>query len=133
MQRKARVVYRKSDGLCLQQPGRPPCFARPDLLADDRLIERQVIPEFGGQVTDYVVVERDYPGEKPPWDFKWTPRDMVPSTDDNDAVRAWRARKESKAVFRRIRRRRMEFDLKLAREAGDTEAVALLQDELKRL
>ena len=71
MPSKARVVYRKSDGLCLQSPTRPPCLARPDMITDRRLIDRQIIPEHGGKPKDYVVVEFDRSSKQPPWDFKW--------------------------------------------------------------
>ena len=130
--RKARVVFRRSDGLCLQNPRKAPCFATPEQLSDERLIERQVLPEHGGASGDYVVVEVDYPGKQPPWDAKWTPEGLVPATDATDAVKALRARSQVSPIQRRIRKRRMEQDLDLARAAGDEEAAVYIEEELKR-
>ena len=130
--RKARVVFRKSDGLCLQDPRRPPCFATREQLSDERVIERLVIPQHGGAAADFVVVELEYPGKQPPWDFKWTPEGLAPATDDTDAVKAWRIRGQMSPILRRIRKRRMEQDLVLAREAGDEEAAAYIEEELRR-
>ena len=131
MPAKARVVYRKSDGLCLHVPGQPPCLARPDMITDRRLVERQILPEHGGKREDYVVVEFDRSSKTPPWDFKWTPKGLVPATDALPAVRAWRKAKPDREVMARIQRRRLEHDLQLAEQAGDEEAALYIRNRLK--
>ncbi len=130
MPRKARVVYRKRDGLCLESPTRPPCLARPDMITDRRLIDRQIIPEHGGKRKDYVVVEFGRSSKKPPWDFKWTPKGLVPATDALLAVREWREARPDREVMARIQRRRLEHDLELAESAGDSAAALYVRNRL---
>lgn len=129
--RIVRAVYRKADGLCCIAPGdRSPGFP-PRRYPDAELVVRYGVGRFGGTAEDYVVVPMEARPWEPPWEKKWTVDGLVPATEYNERVKTWKDSRPDSPAMKRVRRRRLEQDIRLAEAEDDEEAADILRRSLR--
>jgi len=131
---EARIVFRKSDGLCCENPENYPSqIGATDRVTDEQVIERVALPIFCGKVSDYVVVTLPYPDEKCPWEYKWVAGELQPATQMSQHVLEWETMQREQEIRMRIETRRLARDIRLCEDEGDEEARDMLVKELNSL